>query len=96
MCHQILIASKETNLGMCIKCTKKIGSKQNKLLKLLCRQCCYLLHMKCNDMCNWECVTCMKEKFHLNSLYNREKVKEVVISNYECKCVNVRMFQVIH
>ena len=35
-----------------------------------------------------QCVTCMKEKFPLLALDNREVVKESLISNFDCKCQN--------
>ena len=33
---------------------------------------------------HWECVTCMKKKFPLNSLDNRERVNESFHSNFDC------------
>lgn len=40
---------------------------------------------------HWEFVTCMKEKFPLNSLDNRKIVKESFYSNFE----NVEIIQII-
>ena len=41
------MASKGTTFVKCIKCTYKIGPKEN---KLQCKQCSYPLHQKCTNI----------------------------------------------
>ena len=45
------MAYKVTTFGNSIKCTYKIGLKQN---KLQCKQCSYLLHQKCTNISSRE------------------------------------------
>ena len=47
-----------------------------------------IIHHSFANFSHWECVTCMKEKFPLHSLDNREVVKESFISNFDCICQN--------
>ena len=43
---------------------------------------------------HWECVTCLKEKFPLNSLDNREIVQEGFNSNFDSKCQNASSYSI--
>ena len=47
-----------------------------------------IIHHSLANFGHWECVTCMKEKFPLHSLDNREVVKESFISNFDFICQN--------
>ena len=53
-----------------------------------------IIHHSVANLGHWKCVTCMKGKFPLHSLDNREVVKESFISNFDCKCQNASNYSV--